>query len=238
MARANCIFVEMYIMYKTILSISFLLFIFSCTTSTNNEESGSDTATDSVAAASIYEYQRAFTQLKWTAYKTSAKLPVGGSFSSFEVATGSPQGSVADLLTGLTFRIDVSSSNSGEEERDGKIAQHFYAKMLNTSKIIGEITTVEGDANAGKANITIELNEVSHEVEGTYTIDNKTLTLETTLDLNNWKAEEAIANLNSVCNDLHTGEDGISKLWPDVQVTVTSVLKSVDVVASNTSSEN
>ncbi len=228
----------MSIMYKTILSISFLLFIFSCKTATNNEDSGSADAVDSIATTTVYEYQRAFTQLKWTAYKTSAKLPVGGSFSTFDVTTGSSQGSVADLLTGLTFRIDISSSNSGEEERDGKIAQHFYAKMLNTTEITGKITAVEGEATSGKANFTIKLNEVSHEVEGTYTLEDKTLTLEATLDLNNWKAEEAIASLNTVCKDLHTGEDGVSKLWPDVQVTVTSTLKSVDVFASNNSAEN
>jgi len=36
---------------------------------------------------------------------------------------------------------------------------------------------------------------------------------------------DAIASLNEACSALHTSEDGESKLWPDVDIVVSTVLK-------------
>ncbi len=38
------------------------------------------------------------------------------------------------------------------------------------------------------------------------------------LDVLLWNGEEALKTLNKECYELHTGTDGISKLWPDVDV--------------------
>ena len=97
--------------------------------------------------------------------------------------------------------------------------------MLGTDKITGAITSIEGTDSAGKVRIKIIMNEVGSEVEGSYLMEGNKLILTAQLNLANWKAEKALKNLNDVCNDLHKGDDGISKLWPKVDVVVESILK-------------
>ena len=50
----------------------------------------------------------------------------------------------------------------------------------------------------------------------------------TVLHTPDWNADAGLAALNNECEELHKGEDGISKLWPDVNVTVVSRLQTLE----------
>lgn len=196
--------------------------------SPNKQSTETTTNTDStVVTQQFYEYQRAFTKLQWTAYKTTAKVGVSGSFKDFTVNPGVSYGTVSTLLDQLEFSIPVSSTNSENEERDGKIVASFFGSMMNTENITGKFTSVAGNDSAGTIRILIHMNDIGYEVEGAYVADGNKLTVTTSLHLGDWKAEPSVAALNKVCDDLHKGEDGISKLWPEVDIVIESSLKPV-----------
>lgn len=194
------------------------------------KEKTTDTNTNTATTADtlqFYEYQRAFTKLTWTAYKTTARVGVSGTFDDYTVTPGVSYGTVSTLLDQLEFSIPVSSTNSNEKERDGKIVASFFGSMMNTENITGKFTRVAGNDSAGMLRISINMNDIDYEVDGSYAADGNKLVIKTSLHLGDWKAEPSVAALNEVCDDLHKGEDGVSKLWPDVDVTIESSLKPV-----------
>ena len=50
-------------------------------------------------------------------------------------------------------------------------------------------------------------------------------TLEGKIELGLFNGQTAIDSLNYVCKDVHKGADGITKLWPDVAIKVSTVMK-------------
>ncbi len=203
-----------------LLSLS-LIVLSACSTEKKQDESSTENTTPAVS----YEYQRAFTSLKWTAYKTTARIGVSGTFDEFEITPGKNTNTVKGLLDQLTFDIPVSTTNSENEERDGKIMTTFFGTMMNTQSITGSFKEVVGSDSAGMIKININMNDVDHTIEGTYTVINNKVEINASLKLADWSAEPNVQALNDVCEDLHKGEDGVSKLWPDVDLTIESTLK-------------
>lgn len=210
-------------------NLSFLLlaalFFSSCSNSNQHDES-TDTTTETVASTS-YEYQRAFTKITWTAYKTMAKVGVSGSFNEFNVTPGSDSSSIKGMLNQLQFSIPVATTNSNNEERDQKLVATFFGSMMNTENIEGSFANVQGNDSAGTMGIIIKMNDVSHEITGNYMVENNKIKITADMHLGDWKAESSVDALNKVCEDLHTGEDGVSKLWPDVALEIESTLREV-----------
>ncbi len=211
---------------KKVLLISLFGLLISACNSNTNTESGETTET-TADSVQFYEYQRAFTKLTWTAYKTTAKIGVNGSFDEFNVDPGVNYGTVTALLDQLEFSIPVSTTNSENEERDGKIVASFFGSMMNTESIAGKFTSVAGNDTSGSIRIEISMNDIAYEVDGTYAADGNKVTINTSLHLGDWKAEPSVDALNKVCDDLHKGEDGVSKLWPNVDIVIETSLKPV-----------
>lgn len=70
------------------------------------------------------------------------------------------------------------------------------------------------------------MNDISIDVEGDYTFESNTFTFDSMVDVASWNGLPGITALNTVCEDLHTGEDGVSKLWSEVQLSFSTTLKS------------
>jgi hypothetical protein len=62
------------------------------------------------------------------------------------------------------------------------------------------------------------MNSILNDVQYDYSLKNDTLFLTTYLDLMQWNGVEALNSWKTECYELHTGRDGISILWPDVDV--------------------
>lgn len=161
------------------------------------------------------------TTLNWVAYKTTDKIPVKGQFTSFSILNPKKGITVIDALNGLEFSIPINSLHTNDTIRDGKLKKFFFGNMLNTSEIKG-ILHMEKEAS-GNAEIT--MNGISQKFPFTYIINNQKVTIEATIDLNNWKAQSAIEALNLACNDLHKGADGVSKTWSEVKLEIVTTLK-------------
>ncbi len=152
--------------------------------------------------------------LRWTAFKFTEKVGVGGGFDNVSVTAGG-SGSAESVLINGTFSIEEQSVNSNNEIRDPKIKQQFFGNTIGEA-ITGKVLSAEN----GKGQLEINMNEISKTVDYSYTNNDTALVLKANLDVLNWNATVALDSLNIVCEALHKGEDGLSKLWPDVEVEV------------------
>lgn len=169
----------------------------------------------------FYSYNEGTTKFEWTAFKTSAKVGVAGGFNDIEV-TSEDSDDPMIVLKSLAFTMKTASVETNNEDRNGKVAKHFF-ETINTSEITGNVVDIKDD---GKCIIKITMNDLSVDVSGDYTfVDNK-FTFDSMIDVASWNGIPGITALNTICKDLHTGEDGVSKLWSEVQLAFSTTLKS------------
>ncbi|EMY71359.1 YceI family protein [Leptospira vanthielii] len=171
-----------------------------------------------------YEYDPSQTSLEWTAFKFTEKTGVKGKFDSIKVVGKQKDKSKFGAVKSLQFQIDSSSVNSGVPDRDGKIKKFFFGSVKGNKKISGTFSEITaGETGTAKLNLrfgnsktSVPVNFIWKDdlVEVTGTVDVVTLGLQT-----------GLGKLNVECNDLHKGSDGVSKLWPTVDVKVVSTLK-------------
>ncbi len=161
------------------------------------------------------------TVLSWTAFKTTDKIGVGGHFTKFMIEGVNPAETIEDALKNAHIKIDVSSINTGNPDRDKKITEEFFAKMADTEMITGEVVKI--DAEGKSAIIRIKMNGTEQEVPMSMEIaSNGKVTMSGSITTDQFMADEALASLNKACYDLHKGTDGISKTWPDVEIKITA----------------
>jgi len=207
---------------KTLLMsiIGALLFI-ACTSNTTSDETSAEEKA-SVQENCTYSYVADSTKFQWTAYKFSSRAGVGGTFNSIEVSNTASATNPLDVLKGAEFVINTSTVNSGNQERDPKLVSFFFNALTNTENITGKIKSIDHD---NKAAVLVTMNEKTVEIIGKVTVEGEKVSMEAAVNMNNFDGMSAIASLNEVCSAQHTGEDGDSKLWPDVSIVVSTILK-------------
>lgn len=199
-----------------------LLFVTLSLVACKNEKKETKTPEAEATTAEVFVAKPEATSVKWTAYKTTDKVGVGGEFTTvnFEEKSGAtPQ----EALNGLKFTIPISSlfTNDATNTRDAKIKESFFGSMLDTELLTGTISYTNGNCIA---NLT--MNGVTHELPLEVSIaDERRVTLKGTMNLADWNALDALAALNKVCFDLHKGADGVSKTWEDVAIQVETYLR-------------
>jgi polyisoprenoid-binding protein YceI len=151
--------------------------------------------------------------VKWTGFKTTEKIAVSGTFDAVQVLDAKEGNTPQEILQGAKVRVPVTSIDSGLEERDTKLKMILFGSMLNTSDIFGVLNFKDG-----KTYIKFTLNDVSKEYEVQSNFQNNIFTIKTTINLDDFKANAAVEALNKACFDLHTGADGVSKTWSEVDI--------------------
>jgi polyisoprenoid-binding protein YceI len=173
----------------------------------------------------FYEYDKESTAtVKWTAFKTSEKVAVGGTFNSVLIKAGEKSTKLTEVLQTVTFTIPTKSTNTTNPDRDAIIIESFFGKMLNTDLILGHTKSVEGDNESGNITFYLMLNDVEQEVTMAYTVTDNIVKISGEIDINNWNAETALKELNKACEDLHKGADGVSVTWPNVELEIEAKL--------------
>jgi polyisoprenoid-binding protein YceI len=161
-----------------------------------------------------YTYNSANSKLTWTAYKFTEKTPVSGTFNEINIEGAEVLNDALQVIEGLSFSIPVASVNTQNPERDEKIKQSFFGVLTNTSLLTGKVISMKD----GKAELLLNLNDVESVVVGSYTLDGGDFRFTATLDLTQFDALNGVESLNKVCEDLHIGADGVSKLWEVVDL--------------------
>jgi len=192
-------------MKKSFWSIGVMVvFLMTACGSSDDKEENSD-----IVQECYYTYNPVNTTLTWTAFKFNEKTPVSGTFNEVNIEGAEVLSNPVELIEKLTFSIPVSSLNSQNPERDEKIKSSFFNVLQNTSILTGRVVSLKD----GKAQIQLKLNNVERIVEGAYTLIEGNFNFEATIDLTDFNALGAVESLNKLCEDLHVGADGISKLW-------------------------
>lgn len=173
------------------------------------------------AAKAKYSIETKTTTINWTAYKTTAKVPVKGTFKEVKVTNTKTAENPFDVFNGLSFSIPVNSIDTKNVDRDTKIIQSFFGTMKDTQVLKGTLSLDE----EGKGTINLTMNGITFKLPMTYIISGQLAEINATLNLDNWQAKLAIEALNKVCEDKHKGEDGISKTWNEVVIHIVSYLK-------------
>ena len=153
------------------------------------------------------------TKVSWTAYKTTDKVAVGGSFTEIELKNTQEGTTPEEVLEGASFSIPVSSLFTNNPDRDSKLKQFFFGAMNDTELIGGTINFANG-----KTTLMLSLNGVAKPVEVESTFENNVFSVNGILNLDDFNGQQAIESINNVCKDLHKGADGVSKTWSEVAI--------------------
>lgn len=153
------------------------------------------------------------TKVKWTAFKTTDKVAVGGSFTEIELKDAKTGNSPEQVLEGVAFSIPVSSLFTNNPDRDSKLKTFFFGTLKNTELLSGILNFRDNQLF-----MTLSMNDVTKQIPLEYTFENNLLSMKTTLNLNDFGGEKALAAINKVCYDLHKGPDGVSKTWETVDI--------------------
>lgn len=205
---------------KLIFGIALATLMFSCTT-TETETNHQEEQVDEIQLCT-YSYQPETTVINWTAFKTTAKKGVSGKFDEFDVLVPNDNNEfMIQSLNSATVTIPVNSVNSDNPERDKKIDSLFFGAMNQTEIISVLIKSITEESAA----VEITMNGKSVDYDGQITVENETVKFHTTINLDDFEAQPAVESLNTACKDLHTGDDGVSKLWSEVDIDVETTLK-------------
>jgi polyisoprenoid-binding protein YceI len=187
----------------------------SCKTEAKKE---TETTTEKKAAYSLKEAE---TIVGFTAYKTTEKVPVKGQFNKLNITSGGEAETLKDAINGAEFSIPVSSIETNDASRNFKIQKFFFQVMENTLSLTGKLQL----ENESKGTAEFTMNGITQKLPFNYTIDGKNFTMNTTMDVVNWNAQNAVDSLNLACKELHTGPDGVSKTWSEVAINVSTTFK-------------
>lgn len=209
-------------MNKLLLILLSSFVLFSC----NEEKTKTQEVSkvEETAPTCIYGVNMEDVKFEWTAFKTTEKVGVKGTFDKIEIINEKKEKNIADLLLNTKFSIDLSSLNSANKERDVKIINSFFGNLSNSDQFTGTIQEAKGNNEAGGVIVLLKINGLENIVKMDYKIKDDFLKLAGDLDLLNWKTEVSFEALNKACFDLHKGEDGVSKTWTDIHIEVSTML--------------
>lgn len=173
-----------------------------------------------------YEYDPSQTSLEWTAFKFTEKTGVKGKFDSIKVVGKQKDKSKFGAVKSLQFQIDSSSVNSGVPDRDGKIKKFFFGSVKGNKKIAGSFTDITA-GETGTATLNLRFGNSKSSVPVNFVWKEDVVEVTGTVDVVTLGLQSGLGKLNAECNDLHKGSDGVSKLWPTVDVKVVSTLKKI-----------
>lgn len=166
----------------------------------------------------VYTYNEGSLNVKWTAFKTTEKVGVSGSFDTISVNGIQKSNSATEMFANADFSIPVSTINSSNPDRDKKILEHFFGTMVETSTLNGKVLGMTDS----DCSVLINMNGVSDTCVFNLSKNDTAVSLVGVIELANWNALQSANALNTVCFDLHKGADGVSKLWPDVKLEITA----------------
>ncbi|MDQ1326099.1 MAG: hypothetical protein QG564_1224 [Campylobacterota bacterium] len=156
----------------------------------------------------LFAYEPTSVGIKFTAFKTPAKVGVSGEFDMIEFSGKKEAKSMQEMLEGLKAKIKTSSINSAHKERDEKLVNAFFNVQSN-SYIEAQIVSVKENMLTAK----ITMNHQSIEVPMQYKINDNFIQANGYIDLGDFKMLPSLQAINKACYDLHEG-----KTWQDVAI--------------------
>lgn len=165
-------------------------------------------------------------QLQWTAFKFTEKAPVKGKFNKAEVKGKTSASSLAELVTGLHMDIDGATVETNDPGRNATVQQFFFEKFNPPSHIHAMATSLEGDDQKGSMAVNISMNGSAKDIPFAYTVgEDGVLVAQASIDMMDFGLQAAYDSIHKACEDKHTGKDGVSKTWTQVDLTLSGKFK-------------
>jgi len=175
------------------------------------------------AAAPACTYTLTEATPSWTAYKTSDKAGVSGTFNTVKLSETKPGDTLTAALAGLSAEIEGASVESGNPARNTTLAQAFFSKFAAETRFGAKITGASGDEKEGLIMVMLEMNGVSKPIQLKHDgLQEGTLTAKAVIDMLDYALQAPFDSLHSACEGLHTGKDGVAKTWTEVEVSLTA----------------
>ena len=210
---------------KLIVGVMIFPILFIACGSESEKDSKVESTENGSSESCLYSYDKEGSSVNWIAFKTMQRVAVGGSFDSVLVSLPDSVRSPKEALKNASFSIITSSVFTNNTIRDGTIRNYFFSKLKNDGNIEGNIRIVEGDDKAGSGTVALSINDFKRDIGFKYTIEGDVILIKTKITLSSFEGDEAVQSLNTECKDLHAGADGVSKLWPDIEIEVKAALK-------------
>ncbi|MGB0883641.1 MAG: YceI family protein, partial [Flavobacteriales bacterium] len=150
-------------------------------------------------------FDKSAAKVNWTAYKFTERVGVSGTFKTLNLTGKLFGNTIETALKDTQFEIPVESVFSANPERDKKLVELFFGKMSATDAITGQINELTGDDKKGSCKVSISMNNVTKNCQLEYHQLGQKYVLKGLINLEDWKAQTAIASLNETCKELHKG---------------------------------
>ena len=200
-------------------SIFSLFFLISCTDSKREkvvpliDENNVETIKEG-----SYSFDSNKAKIIWKGFKTTDRIQVTGQFEQFESSRDMKQfDSLEGLIDGLDFSISTSSSESGDPVRDLNLKDYFFKLLTSNFRLSGSL----GYPNNNLIPVTFNTLLGSKTVELSYFFENSIVEIKGVIDIGiDLGGVMAYESIHQQCEQLHTGGDGVSKTWSEVEVLV------------------
>lgn len=151
-------------------------------------------------------------KINWTGFKFANKTGVKGSFSDVKFKFSKQNGSLAEILTGSTAKIDLKKVATGNPVSEENLTKGFFANFEGKD-IRAKIESVMEGENQGTILLKVTMNKKSQLVPMQYTIENNTLVAKGMIDILSFKLDKALEGLKQACGELHEGYT-----WTQVEI--------------------
>ena len=173
-------------------------------------------------AECTYALEKQGVQAEWTAFKFTSKAPVKGTFADTTLEGPQTARTLTALAEGLSMKIVGKSVKTGNPGRDATVAGFFFSFMKDGGNISGKATRVEGNDSAGTVHIDITMNGQTRDVPFAYKIGKDgSVAATASIDILDFRMQPAFDQIHKACEEQHTGDDGISKTWTQVDLSLT-----------------
>jgi hypothetical protein len=162
-----------------------------------------------VHAACTYTINKDDVNVNWKAFKTPAKVGVGGRFRELGIPKVIKADSVEKIFNNTKFNIDSASTATRNSGRDAKIVKFFFQPMLGGLNITGGFKYVDEE----EVTLIVKMNSVEVKVPMKLTDKDNILTGTGVLDLYDFSMKKNLLGINQACYELHEG-----KTWNDVEI--------------------
>ncbi len=182
------------------------------------------------AGSCSFELDTSSIQINWTAFKTTQKVPVQGSFTEVTLMGETKvKGTLSDFLQQIEAEIPLKAKTSirtGNPARDETLFVHFFKRLKNYQKIHGSIAQFQGNDNEGTFNLNLKMNGRELGVPMRFTREKSGhFEAKGGIDILDFNGKGPLEALHHSCEALHTGPDGISKTWPIVEIKLIANIK-------------
>ena len=203
---------------KLIYSLIFLTLFISCFNSSKKNIIEENVEINSNNKDCLYSVNLKKTKLIWSGYKTTDKIKVTGTlnkFKSSKIQNNNQYNSIKNLVEGLDFVVDLSSSTSGDEIRDLNLKNFFFKYIGQNWMLNGRFENFQNDS----VDVIFNFFGLEKKIKLSTLYENDKLQLKGSVNLiKQLGLDKAYESISNKCYDLHKGPDGISKTWEEVEI--------------------